>query len=344
MLTIQTSSTHPVSHVAFSPDGNAFAVVQPHFGVTLCDRTTGRATATMSVPRVGELAAVAFCGGGRKVAVGSHKGLHLFDAATGSRVAVGTGWMFASKALAAPGDELLALTWYGPREIRLPRAAGEPLVSVSRPLKSRGAPAAVSPCGRWIVATYSRIAPSLTRVEERRVVATVDHPHRSDGRPPVAATFSPTGSRFAICDGNDVAVYDTPADRETGGGDEVSDPAGRPASALPVGPKPRLLLRPVFRLAPPDDYRPAAPPRLHFADEDGRPNLRWFPPVAFTPDGRGLLVRRPRNRVQSWDVASGCHAGEWSWRQEVTCLAVAPDGLTAVAGCRFGRAVAWDLE
>jgi hypothetical protein len=140
MLTIQTSSTHPISHVAFSPDGSAFAVVQPHFGVTLCDRATGQVTATMPVPRVGELAAVAFCDGGRKVAVGSHKGVHLFDAATGSRVAVGIGWMFASRALAEQGDKLLSLTWYGPREIRLPPAAGEPLVSASRPLKSRGRP------------------------------------------------------------------------------------------------------------------------------------------------------------------------------------------------------------
>ena len=69
-----------------------------------------------------------------------------------------------------------------------------------------------------------------------------------------------------------------------------------------------------------------------------------MPPVALTPDGRGLLVRRPKQRVQLWDVAGGTRLAEWGWRLEVvTCLAVAPDGLTAAAGGRFGRVVAWDL-
>ena len=35
MLPVTTSSTHPVTHLAFSPDGSTFAAAQPNFGVTL---------------------------------------------------------------------------------------------------------------------------------------------------------------------------------------------------------------------------------------------------------------------------------------------------------------------
>jgi hypothetical protein len=46
-----------------------------------------------------------------------------------------------------------------------------------------------------------------------------------------------------------------------------------------------------------------------------------------------------------WDVDSGALEADWNWRLEgITCLAVAPDGLTAIAGGRFGRVLTWDLE
>ena len=79
---------------------------------------------------------------------------------------------------------------------------------------------------------------------------------------------------------------------------------------------------------------------------DGWPvGAAWRPPFALTPDGRGLLVRRPRERVQLWDLGAGAVAAEWGWRLEaVTCLAVAPDGLTAAAGGRYGRVLLWDLD
>jgi WD40 repeat protein len=342
MLVIQTNSRHPVSHVAFTPDGGAFALVQPHSGVTLCDRVSGQVKVAMPVPRMGELTAIAFCNGGTKLAVGSRKGLHLFDTATGKLLAGRTGGMFASRALVPQGDDLLALTWSVPRDIRLPRAAGEPLVSSSRRMTTRATLLTLSPCGRWVVGAYARSGLSLSDTHTRRVVATIDYLERPPHPRQFAVTFAANSSRFAVGDGYDIRVYDTP-DQDSGDEDQESEFAERAESDVPVAPKPKVVLRAVFRLAPPDDYQPVLP-RLHFADESEVPNPRWFPPVALTPDGRGLLVRRPRNRVQLWDVASGRHAGEWSWRQEVTCLAVAPDGLTAVAGCRFGRAVAWDLE
>ena len=71
----------------------------------------------------------------------------------------------------------------------------------------------------------------------------------------------------------------------------------------------------------------------------------WLPPFALLADGRGLLVKRPGNRVQLWDAPTGTLVNEWSWRLEwVTCVGVSADGLTAVAGGRFGRVLLWDLE
>ena len=336
MLEIQARARHPVSQVVFRPDGSAFALVQAHDGVTLCDRATGGVRATMPAPRAGEHVTTAFCGGS-KLLVGTHQRLYLYDCASGSLLAWQVGWMFAARALSARDDRILALTWTGLRELRLPDEAGGPIRSQSRPLTTRASLLALSPCGQWVVGAYARENLSLSDVATRRVAAAVAHPSRTADAYTLAVTFAADGSRFAVGDGNEILVYDTPPR-------EPEEEVERPRSDVEVAPKPRLLIKPVFRLGPPEEYpaAPAAP--LAFADENARPNLRWNPPVAFTPDGRGLLVRRPRNRVQLWDVASGTRTAEWSWRLEVTSLAVAPDGLTAVAGGRFGRTVAWDLE
>jgi WD40 repeat protein len=49
--------------------------------------------------------------------------------------------------------------------------------------------------------------------------------------------------------------------------------------------------------------------------------------------------------VQLWDAPTGTLVNEWSWRFEwVTAVALSADGLTAVAGGRFGRVILWDLE
>jgi hypothetical protein len=346
MLAIQVASTHPVSHVAFSPDGGAFAVGQPHAGVTLCDRATGQTLVTMPVLRAGELASLAFCDGGRTLAASFRKGVFLFDVASGAALARQGGYALTNASLAAGAGGLLAVNYGGLREVQLPQAPGELIRSRHRHLTTRSVRVALSPCGRWVFGVYERIAPSLTSVATGRLAATLDHPYRHRYRQSVAVTFAGDGSRLAVCDGNDVVVYDTPAGREPEeaesevGDQEPEDRGDRPE----VAPKPRALLGPVFRLGPPEGFRAAARKLPDFAGEAEPVNPRWYPPVAFTPDGRRLLVRRPRNRVQLWDVAGANCVAEWSWRIEVTCLAVAPDGLTAVAGGRFGGAVAWDME
>jgi WD40 repeat protein len=345
MLAVQLQSTHPVSHVAFSPDGTTIAIAQPHAGVTLCDRASGQALVAMPVPRAGELASVVFCDGGRKLAASFLKGLFLFDTATGTAIAQHGGWTLANAMLAATADGLLALNYHGLREVRLPQARGEPFRLVSRPLTTRSARVALSPCGRWVFGVYERISPSLTSTATGKFAISLDHPYRHRYHERLAVAFAADGSRLAVCDGHDIAVYDTPGNQKTGDRDQETEDGNQETEGrATLAPKPRELLKPVFRLAPPEDYKPAPRARLDFVDEGAPENPRWYPQFAFTPEGRGLLVRRPRNRVQLWDVATRSHAAEWSWRLEVTCLAVAPDGLTAVAGGRFGRAVVWDLE
>src|SRR5262249_49774944 len=125
--------------------------------------------------------------------------------------------------------------------------------------------------------------------------------------------------------GRTVDVFDSTAE-------DPEDPDGVTArpEEKPKAPRPRPVLSPVFQLGPPEKW-PAGTP--------------WVPPVAFTPDGRRLLVRRPNNRVQLWDAAARCRLNTGGGGVDgVTCLAVAPDGLTAVAAGRFGRGVMWDLE
>ncbi len=65
--------------------------------------------------------------------------------------------------------------------------------------------------------------------------------------------------------------------------------------------------------------------------------------VAFTPDGRTLLVGQGTG-VRAFDTETWAEGQAYDWRAgKVTCLAVAAGGLTAAAGTKTGRVVVWDL-
>ena len=330
MLAVKTTFPHPVTHLAFSPDGAGFAVAQPHSGITIFDRVTGRPTAVIAAPRVGGYTSLVFCENGTRLAAGSTRGTHLYDAVTGTLLGERGGWALARAVLAERDGLLLAANPNGLREVR-PESVGGALASSPLPQSSIAVAVALSPCGTWAFGVRGHTRPVLLDLGTRKVAAEVDHPHRGTGYTGPAVCFAADGGRFAVCDGDDVRVY-AAGDAES---DAESESVQRPsllqrAVGTAVAPRPRLLLKPIFALRRPDGVGERE---------------KWRPPVAFTPDGRGLLVRRPKNRVQLWDVATGCHAGEWSWRTDtITALAVAPDGLTAAAGARFGRVVLWDLE
>jgi WD40 repeat protein len=328
MNAIQTASRHPVSHVVFGPDGATMAVIQPNYGITLQDRATGHVVATIPIPRVARFSSVVFCDDGRKLAVGSWRGLHIFDAATGGVIWHYRGRDFFQPLLGVDDDKLIVGNDARVQVVEFPRhpVHRDPrLLPFAYPFRT--STLALSADGRLRIGLQRTLPrPVLIELQSDLVIGGIpNHLSRVPSGLLPTFTFSQNGERLAVCDRDDLSVYNT-TNTDSELDDEPASGRVQRAGGTAVAPKPRLRLQPIFTLAKPDG--------------DPSPS-----PVVFTPDGGALLVRRPRNRVQLWDIATGCKTGEWSWRLEwVTCLAVAPDGLTAAAGARFGRVVLWDLE
>lgn len=73
---------------------------------------------------------------------------------------------------------------------------------------------------------------------------------------------------------------------------------------------------------------------------------RYFGDIAFTPDGERLIGVRQDGTVVEWNVSSGSAARTYNFQEEggeLRAVAVAPDGLMAVAGGSDGELVWWDL-
>ncbi|MFO0822959.1 MAG: hypothetical protein U0792_07545 [Gemmataceae bacterium] len=332
MFTVNTAAPHPIMNVVFHPNGGTFAVAQPNYGVTMLDRM-GSIVGTLPIPRVADYSAMLFTEGGAKLVVASARGITVCDTASG-RVLIQRGKdILAGAVLADRGEHIISATPQSLRQLRI-SGGDEPTLSIGAfLLQSKATVIAISPCGRWGFGVYGRVKPSLLDLMKCRVAMAVDHPYPSEGTtrmPRLAVTFAPNGERFAVADGNDVTVFDSPSNLPEEPDDDTDpDNSLLQRATTPIAPKPRAVLEPLSKLARPSGVNAG----------------EWRPQLAFTPDARGLLIRRPRNRVQLWDVATSGQLAEWSWRLDsLTCLAIAPDGLTAVAGARHGRVVVWDLE
>ncbi len=315
MIPLQTGFTHPVTHVCFSSCGGFVAVAQPHAGVTVFEHGTGRTVCVCDMPRRAELTGLTFCA---DHIVASHpKGTEVFDARTGAPVALSLRPLLKGLQLAETpggayghGGSASGIVW----QPNAPEVLHEELDILSN---NKNHLATLSPHARFAALRWSASRFRFEDLSAKRFVADFEITEDVDPKAAVHVRFCPRAERIATCDGHAIRVFDTRDLDAPDDGDEES------------APRPRERLEPVFVL-PPD--RSAEVPN-------------WYPPFALLPDGRGLIVKRPRNRIQLWDAPSGVVQYEWSWRLEwVTCLAASPDGLTAAAGGRFGRVLFWDLE
>lgn len=329
MIPLQTASPHPVTNVVFSPDGAAVAVAQPQYGVTILERGTGRTVAVCAMPRRAGYTGLTFCGAGKYLAASHAKGFEVFDASTGARVAVSLRYQFRELKLAERDGVAygLGLRFCGP--VWRPEAPTETESHFDPLSNGHNHRLWPSPDARFAVGSPStgrRV--KLHDLDAARYAAEIERPDDAETR--LVARFCPVGKRFALNDGRTIDVYDTGSLSEENEDEQPADtPLVQRADGIQVevAPMPHTVLAPVFSLKSSDNVTP------------------WYPPFALLADGRGLLVKRPRNRVQLWDAPTGTLVNEWSWRLEwVTCVAVCADGLTAVAGGRFGRLLLWDLE
>ena len=332
MIPLQTSFPHPVTHILFSPDGSTVAVAQPYSGITVLERATGRTIAVCARPRYAGLTGLTFCGDGRFLAAASDRGTAVFDATTGDRILANSFYRYP-RLLADRGNIVLsaAFTKHAVVQPELGPSGSGMSERGTRPIFERKdfETAALSPDGALVVG-FEQGEWWLRGIHDSHLVARIE---RSAEVPAYKAVkFCPLSRRFAINDGRTIDVYDA-AELTTACEDDqpAANPLVQRANGTQVltAPAPHVVLAPLFTLAP----------------EKRIAESSWHPPFALAADGRGLLVKRPRNRIQWWDTPTGTLVNEWSWQFEwVTCVAVSADGLTAVAGGRFGRVVIWDLE
>jgi WD40 repeat protein len=74
-------------------------------------------------------------------------------------------------------------------------------------------------------------------------------------------------------------------------------------------------------------------------------NKQHFMDVAFTPDGRFLLLARNDKTVRVWDTQTWREQAAFDWDiGAIVSVAVAPDGMRAAAGGDKGKIVVWDLD
>ncbi len=75
--------------------------------------------------------------------------------------------------------------------------------------------------------------------------------------------------------------------------------------------------------------------------------LKYEQPVhalAYTPDGRSLLIAGDDGLIRVWDVRAGKEARLWAAHERgVTTLALTADGKTLASGGRDGKVRLWDL-
>lgn len=321
---------HPITRVAFTADGSGVITAQPHTAVTVRERT-GETRRTFPTPKVASFHDLTVHPALGWFAVRTAKWTRLCDPADPRPYlcqmhagCVGT---------AATTD---GYRWYEQvtsdcfrHDFPEPATPHPPVTLRTRTVVEL---VGVTPGGRFGLAVRPRTRPVLVDLDTGRVAAEVGSGLRSRNMRlgQAVVTFSADGSKLALGSGDSLAVFDL---SRVSADDVPADPDGTTEAT-----KKRKDLYPLFTLDRPD-------PVAGRGNQADRTADHWLPSLAFDPDARTLLAVSLRNRVQRIDLATGGVLAEWNWRADaVRSLAVAPDGLTAAAGCRHGELVVWDLE
>jgi WD40 repeat protein len=318
MQTFQFRPRHPVHKVAFLPDGSGFITAQPFVGAAIRNSLTGEASNQMRLDDQPRITTLRVSPDGIWCQV--NRLLVRLDGTDNERFY----------------QEVVGFTPQGPRAAFNSHSGEFGVMTFSansewpwdfKHVGKRGSSTIVttSPDGLFGFGLRTRGRPFLFDLDRECVLVEFDsklrwnHPLEARG-----IEFSPFNNRVALSEGTTLAVFDlNQIDR-----DRKIDSTEKP--------KPQILA-PIFTLPRPD------PSILGTAADKAL--LHWAPPVAFAPDGRTLLVLGLRNRVQQWEIESGRLQREWGWRTDpIFSLAISWDGLSAMAGCRMGRVVLWDLE
>lgn len=328
MLRFAFKPRHPITQVAFTADGREVVTAQPFTGVAVRDRLSGTARFTFPMTRIPDILGIAVRADVDWIGVRSSAGIHIVGPSWesgGGRITSATGYEFGTTAEA---DPLLGWSASSPPVVwthRLYTAGSHPQLwsrSIDTTVRTTGGIRAISPDARFALCFRPQVRPMLASVFTGLVMAELTSPVRlRHTQWNSTFVFSPDGLKLALGDGESLSVFDL---------------AFMPLNAPEEAGK-RKVVHPLFTLERPDPSRLGT-----HADKQAE---HWLPPVAFDHAGRTMFTLGLRNRVQRIDLATGGVMGEWGWRCEpIRSLAVAPDDLTAAAGCQRGELVLWDLE
>lgn len=347
MRQFELPRSSPIADLALSPDGQTLAVAHRSHGIGLYDPFDGAVRHEFR----GHFAQLAFRPDGRWL-VGSKP--------TGIVIDLGAAepqfdYLRVNEYVLAgefPDDDSVAfVSTHCHRCLRLPTATGsyggdfrpflrfERTVHVAAPA-FHFQPIGIGP-GHWLVgAEYDhnlreQVAVILDPFAQR-LLAVIDDPTFQFS---TALTYRRQGEWFAVSSNREVTIYNW-ADVAA-----LEPPAREPRRRGLFGALRETLVGPSRRTRL--DARYGALPTLrprHRLPAVGQPPTDALP-VAFLPDGGAFLCRGARSAVELRDLATGAVRATWQFQRAwPRALAVAPDGLTAMAALKGGTVVLWDLE